>query len=172
MKEVDKMEDQMDSVSRVIEKYRKESKGNQKHSNMNDEWLCGAYQTHPRIESVNVKIGQEKLPTLKCTEKMRVETNKKNITEYSGNVELYQKLYNIYEWNTKRRRKKELSRRNIWGNNFWKLSKLHDKHQTTYSSSLEKHRIHFKKPCTHKHNPTLRQKSKNKEQILKADRGE
>ena len=37
MEEVDKMEDQMDSVSRVIEKYKKESKGNQKHSNMNEE---------------------------------------------------------------------------------------------------------------------------------------
>ena len=57
MEEVDKMEDQMDSDNRGIEKYKKESKGNQKHSNRNEEWLCGAYQTHPRIESVNVKIG-------------------------------------------------------------------------------------------------------------------
>lgn len=102
---------------------------------------------------------------------MRVETNKQNITEYSENVEWYQKLYNIHEWNTERR-KKELSRRNIWRNNFWKLSEMHDKHQTTYPRSLEKLRIRFKNPYTHKHNPTLRQKSKNREQILKAVRGE
>ena len=49
---------------------------------------------------------------------------------------------------------------------------MHDKHQTTYPRSLEKLRIHFKNPRTHKHNPTLRQKSKNKEQILKAVKGE
>ena len=47
---------------------------------------------------------------------------------------------------------------------------MHDKHQTTYPRSLEKLRILFKNPYTHKLNPTLRQKSKNREQILKAVR--
>ena len=73
--------------------------------------------TWPRTESGSLNIYQQKLPKLKDKEK--------NIqTEYPRTMGQLQKVEHACSVNTRRRRQKRSTRRNIWSNNVWEFPKI------------------------------------------------